>query len=559
MTDFYSQFDAGLGFTGEVADTFALAYPEEDWFFNAVTWGQSDSGEHVTPSTALSHGPVWQAVNILAGDIGQLPIQVYRKNGRERRREDKHQVDWLLTNEPNPYQTPAVFKETLVAWSLLWGNGCAYIARDGAGRPQFLIPLLPDRTRPVSVELETEDGGKYTEWMIETDFGDGKREYLAYADVFHLRGLATDGFWGLSCVQVAKNVIGGGLALRKHGNRTFKNGTRPGMVLSMEGREPAPEVRANYRRELEAMHAGSENAGRWLLLWGGAKANPMTMSNEDAQWLQALGMDREFVAGLFNLPPYKLGAMENSAVRANLEQQNRDYLQTSLSRHLNKFREEGERKLFNYSERRLRRVFLKWITEAFLRGDLQARGNYYSQAVTGEWMTKNEIRELEDLPPIEGGDELRNPAINPARDAPSDEPPQREPEPEPAEEARSAARELIAKQATALLRVESLAAEQKIPTAKNAVKWAENYYENYVAAAAEFLDVPCRLAASLGCDVADWRSVAADHARDALNRFLSLAGIAGKDDLPEIAAEFAKSIRDDKGTFVPQLLGGRDA
>ena len=94
-----------------------------------------------------------------------------------------------------------------MAWALLWGNGCSYIVRDNGGRPVSFIPLMPDRTYPRLVEGE---------WWVETDFGDGKRVPLPYEDVFHVRGLATDGFWGLSAVQVAKNVIGGGLALRKH-------------------------------------------------------------------------------------------------------------------------------------------------------------------------------------------------------------------------------------------------------------------------------------------------------------------------------------------------------
>lgn len=541
-----------MGFSGGLTDVQALAYPNEDWFFNAIGVGRSDSGETVTPSTALTHGPVWQAVNILAGDIGQLPIQVYRKNGRERKRDESHAVDWLLTAEPNPFQTPAVFKETLMSWALLWGNGCAYIARDGAGRPQFLIPLLPDRTRPIVAEVESVDGVKYNEWFIETDFGDNKKVALLYSDVFHLRGLATDGFWGLSAVQVAKNVIGAGLALRKHGNRTFKNAARPAAALSMDGPQPNPETVANYRKQLEEMHSGAENAGKWLLLWGGAKFSPMSMSNADAQWLEALDMDREFVAGLFNLPPYRLGAMKNSAVRANLEQQNSDYLTTSLSRHLNKFREEGERKLFNAGERRLRRVFLKWITEAFLRGDLAARGAYYAQAKTGEWMTTNEIRELEDLPPIEGGDVLRNPAINPAEKKPADNPPPQD----PSQAAQQSARDLVAKQAAALCEVEACAAEKNIPAARNAVKWAEKYYDRYLELAGTFLAQPCALAASLGCEIADWRGVAAYHARESLNRFLAMAGISSRDELASVATEFSSSVRNGKDAFASKLIGG---
>lgn len=542
MNEFITQIDAGMGFTGEVqASTLS---PPEEWFFEALTWGRSDSGETVNPSTALTHGPVWQAVNILAGDVGQLPIQVFRKTDKIRQRDDQHPVDRLLTQEPNPYQTPAIWKETMMAWALLWGNGCSYIIRDNGGRPMAFMPLMPDRTFPRMVEGE---------WWIETDFGDGKRIPLPYVDVFHVRGLATDGFWGLSAVHVAKNVIGGGLALRKHGNKTFKNSARPGMALTMEGKAPAPEVQAELRRQIQSLHSGADNAGNWLLLYGGAKAEQMSMSNADAQWLEAMDLDREFIAGLFGVPPYRLGAMKNSAVRANVEQQNTDYMNTSLSRHLNKIREEGERKLFNLGERRLRRVYLKWIVEAFLRGDLAARGAYYAQAKAGEWMTTNEIREIEDMNPIAGGDVLKNPAINPAT---SKEPePQRREEPKAPDEAKQTARALVEGQVAAMLEVEACAVERGIPSARNATKWSENYYERYNDIAANFLTVPCKAASALGCSPADWRAVVALHARDSLNRFLAMAGIATKESLPDIAREFAASIREQKQAMTAAILG----
>lgn len=543
MNDFITQIDAGMSFTGEVQAS-TLAHPEE-WFFEALTWGRSDSGETVNPTTALTHGPVWGAVSRLSGDVGQLPIHVYRKSGRNRERDDQHPVDRLLTQEPNPYQTPAIWKEMMMAWSLLWGNACCYIVRDNAGRPAYFIPLLPDRTRPQIIEGE---------WWIETDFGDGKRVPLPYEDVFHIRGLATDGFWGLSAVQVAKNVIGGGLAAMKHKNRTFKNSARPAVALTHPGNKPTPEVQKEYREQIEKMHSGSENAGRWLILYGGASASPMSMSNVDAQLLELLQLDVEQVALIFDVPPYKLGAMKNSAVRANIEQQNADYLTTSLSRHLNKFKEEGERKLFNYGERRLRRVYLKWVVEAFLRGDLAARGAYYAQAKTGEWMTTNEIRELEDMNPIAGGDVLKNPAINPATTKPEEKPQRRE-EPKPNEDAKQTARSLIEGQVAAMLEVEACAVERGIPAARNATKWAENYYERYNDIASNFLTVPCKAAAALGCNSADWRAIVALHAREALNRFLAMAGIATKSSLPDIARDFAASIREQKQAMTAAILG----
>lgn len=547
MNDLITQVDAGIGYVGDVLPEMSTLRQPEEWFFEAITWGRSDSGETVNPKTALTHGPVWQAVNILAGDVGQLPLHVYRMRGRNRERFRNHPVD-LLLREPNSYQTSSVWLETMVSWALLWGNGCSAIVRNGAGQPESLIPLLPDRTRPLAI------GG---EWWIETDFGDGKRVPIPYDDVFHLRGLATDGFWGVSAVQVAKNVIGHGLALQSHGNAVFKNGARPSGILTSPGAAPNLEVRTEYREQWEKLHRGRDNAGRVMFLYGGTTFAPLSMSNEDAQWLEARSLDREFIASLFNLPPYKLGAMANSAVRANLEQQNRDYLTTSLSRWLGRIREECERKFLPLQARMAGSIYLKWIVEAFLRGDLAARGAYYSQAKTGEWMTTNEIRELEDLNPIEGGDELRNPAINPAT--------KKEPEKSPAtpgdggaaarENAQRAARELVHAQASALLETEACTVENTVSAARNAVRWAENYYERYLTNAGNFLRIPCEIAVTNGLAAKNWETVVCDHARDSLNRLLAMAGIATRETLPEIAAEFAESVRQRKDSFAKALIG----
>jgi HK97 family phage portal protein len=542
-----TQIDAGMGYTGDVQGS-TLRNPEE-WMFEAFGGGaRADSGERVNAATALSHGPVWQAVNILAGDVGQLPLNVYKRPiTGDKRAVDiaaDHPVNWLLSKEPNPFQTPAIWKETMMAWALLWGNGCSYIARDGNGRPKFLIPLLPDRTWPVWVDAineetgEPEEGG---EWFIETDFGDGKREPLFYSDVFHLRGLATDGFWGLSAIQVAKNVIGGGMSMMKQRNRTFKNGLTPGGALTSESKEPPPEVRAEYRRQIDSIHAGAENAGKWLMLWGGTKFSPFSMSNVDAQALQMIDLDREQVASLFMLPPYKLGAMKNSAVRANLEQQNSDYLYTSLSRHLNKAKEEAERKLFSDGERRLQRVFIEWDVDVILKADLAARGTYYSQAIAGEWMTKNEVRYEEGLPPLAGGDVTRNPAINPAQPKPT-EPPKREPPPVAPEEATDAARALIRSQVDTMLSVEANRIERMSKSSQPFLQWADEFYDNYAGHAEPYLRISCKLATSLGLE-ANWRPAVEMHARDSRQALNAIAGLVSKTDLPDAVRDHVDRVR----------------
>lgn len=549
MSEFITQIDAGMGFTGEVQAS-TLAHPEE-WFFDALTWGRSDSGETVNPITALSHGPVWQAVNIRSGDMAQIPVHVYKKTGdRKSVLQESHPVEWLLNHEPNPWQTPTVFTETLESWALLWGNGCAWIVRNGAGQPIALIPLMPDRTHPRWLEGE---------WWIETDFGNGERILLDYNDVFHRRGLATDGFWGLSVVEVAKNVIGGGLALRKHGNRTFKNSARPAGALTNPGQKPSPEVMAEHRRQIEAIHSGSENAGKWLMLYGGTTFSPMSMSNADAQWLEAMDLDREFVAGIFLLPPYKLGAMKNAAVRANVEQQKLEYYGSTLSLPLKKSKEEIHRKLFSYSERRLMRLYAEYDLSDILRGDMASTMSFLSVGVQMEILSQNEARDWLGYDALPGGDTPRNPSINPIeKQSPSEpkQPARREDHPPP-DEAKQAVRAMVQGQVTALLLAESKAVEKAAnpDIESNFLRWSEKYYGSYLDASAYFLDTPCRVARALGMGQCDWRAVCSEHARASLNRITAMAGICTKDSLPSVGKEIGKSIREQADMLASGILG----
>lgn len=288
----------------------------EERFFDGPSL-RSDSGERVTPLSAMGHGPVWQAVNILSGDVGQLPFMKMVKKDRMREKDESHPISFSL-RDPNPWQTPSVWKETMMSYALLWGNAISVIQRIGRGRV-MLIPLMPD----VTFYEEVSPGV----FIITTRIDNHDRAF-AYEDCFHLRGLQSNGFWGMSAVQVAKNVIGHGLSLQKHGDKTFLNDATPRGVIQSD--EPFNlEASKNLRREWAENHNG-DNRGKPAILWEGLKWQSVQMSNYDAQWLDAKKLDREFIASLFNLPAFKLNALENSAVRSNLEEQNRDYFQTSL-------------------------------------------------------------------------------------------------------------------------------------------------------------------------------------------------------------------------------------
>lgn len=525
------QLDVICAWPLEVYDS-GTQFPEE-WFYEAVTWGRSDSGETVNPITALGHGPVWQAVNILAGDMGQLPLHVMRKDARGAQiHEETHKIDILLNQQPNSWQTPQMWRETMMAWALLWGNGISWITRTSNGLE--LVPLLPDRTG-----YEEVDVGEY---LIYTEFEPGRRVYLDPDDTFHVRGLSSDGFWGLSAVQVARNVIGHGLALQRHGNSVFKNGANPSGVLNLAGARPGPDVVENYRNEWKRLHSGAGNVGNVAILWGETKFQQLSMSNEDAQWIEGRRLDREFVASLFNLPAFKLNALENSAVRANVEEQNREYYSTSLSRWGQKFKEEGERKLFSPSERRLRRVCITVKADHLTQGNRESRMNFSSTGVQARLLTRNEGRAELGLNPVEGGDEFENPAIDTNAASRGSQP-------------EESTEDLVEDLVRALLDAEGNRLSRAAKDSKSFTDWVSDFYDGYTAFAGNYLAKACRVCNALGSSY-DWKAASESHAQHYKEKFLDLLGTIQQANLVASVDKEAKTIKASTKAFCKEMNNG---
>jgi len=503
---------------------------KEDRFFTASSaGGQSDSGEVVNPTTALGHGPVWQAVNILAGDVGQLPFWKMRKSGDSTGKDRGHPLNYALTVEPNPWQNPSVWKETMMSHALLWGNGISVIQRLPGGGVWFM-PLMPD----VTFYAEVSPG----EFWITTRISN-KEKAFPYEDCFHVRGLQSNGFWGMSAVDVARNVLGHGLALQAHGNRTFKNDARPSGVLRTDSPFNA-DAHKNLRQEWYDTQGG-DNRRSIAILWEGLQFQPMSVSNEDSQWLEARKLDREFVASLFNLPAFKLNALENSAVRSNLEEQNRDYFQTSLSRWTNRFAEEARRKLLTRELRASGDHWFRWFPEAFLRGDIEKRMKSYSLAIASRILNPNEARAREDLDPYEGGDEYINPAISQAGQN------------EAAQQAKAVA--MVEEQVHAILDIEANRVERAAATSKNFVAWAERFYSEFCTICEDRLTTPCELAELLGVTT-DWRSTCENYTRDSLQELLSITEVVTQSGLSKAGTDRAKAIREQAKELTRAILSG---
>lgn len=476
----------------------------EDWFFEAMTGGrESASGVAVSPRSVLAHPAVYQAVKILTGDIGQLPVckMLRRFDGDHEyvEKDVRHPAHQCLNYGPNHYQTPSQWKETVMHDALLYGNHVSLVSKSASGETT-LTPLPPQ-----GLSYYQPDIGQ----IYIRSVWNGRQLEVPYDEVFHMRGLATagndgsdgnyqlSGFWGLPVISLLRDALGAGLAMIEYGASLFKNNGRPSGVLQFPGAYSAEAAR-NLRNEWHEIHGGPRNAGKIAVLYEDGKFTPIAMTNDEAQFLDLRRLDREIVASVFNLPPYKLGAMENSAVRANVEEQKRDYMQQSLTYWTNKFSEEFCRKLLKYREQRDARHYFKWDFSMLLQADTQARYTAYATGIAAKFLNPNEVRQREGLNPYDGGDKFLNPAID------TNQRMDDESEAEDTEDSVPSAKfRLVSELTHSMLTAVGTRAKASSSSDAKFTGWMERFFDadalqafvaKFLGSAAELLDLDCHVA-----------------------------------------------------------------
>lgn len=383
---------------------------EEAGFFE----GKSDAGVKVSKRSALGLAAVWQAVDLISGDVAKLPLEVFRRvedDGREA--DTAHPAYRLVRREPNREMDHFFFWRLVMVHALLYRNAYIWIDRNGRGEPIELLPLLPDRTAPVRM-----GGKKYFETVVN-----GKVEPLPASDVLHIAGFSLDGLAGCDLVKAAKEAIGVGLARQKFGARFFKNGARVSGVLQAPPGSKK-ENRDKVAAGVEKAHQGLDNAFKVLVLRDNYRFVQTSIAPNEAQMVESMGATVKDVARYFNLPPHKLADSTNAS-HNSLEQENQSYLDSSLSPWLTAITAQCHMKLLTPAEREADSHYFEHNTAALLRGDTETRYKVYSIAIDKGILSPDEVRSKENLnkrPDGQGGVYLRPLNMAPADDAEGDEP-----------------------------------------------------------------------------------------------------------------------------------------
>jgi len=356
----------------------------------------ADSGAVVNERTALSFSAVWAAIRVLSESVASLPLMVYERTADGGRRvASEHPLYRLLHDEPNEYMTAFVLRETMQAHCTTWGNAYAFIEYDNRGRPAKLMPLAPDRTKPKMVEGVQ---------MFETEV-DGKTLTLDAMDVLHIPGLGFDGLQGYSPIKMQAGAIGLGMAATDFGAKFFSNGATPSGVLE-HPEKLSKEAAERLRTEWSRLYSGNANAHKTAVLQEGMKYSQISLPPEDAQFIETRKFSVTDVARIFKVPPHMIGDLERSTF-SNIEHQGLEFVTHSLRPWLIRWEQELNRKLLMPSEKS--RYFVEFKIEGLLRGDINSRYTAYATARQWGWLSINDIRKLENLNPIEQGDDYLQP------------------------------------------------------------------------------------------------------------------------------------------------------
>ena len=275
----------------------------------AFYFGSTTSGKAVTERSAMQMTAVYSCVRILAEAVAGLPLHLYRyKEDGGKEKAIDHPLYLLLHDEPNPEMSSFVFRETLMTHLLLWGNAYAQIIRNGKGEVIALYPLMPNK---MTVSRD-ETGQLYYTYQKSVEEVPKTNDFLVKlhpSDVLHIPGLGFDGLVGYSPIAMAKNAIGLAIATEEYGSKFFANGAQPSGVLEHPGTIKDPQ---RVRESWMTQFGGSGNANKIAVLEEGLKYTPISISPEQAQFLETRKFQINEIARIFRVPPHMVGDLEKS-------------------------------------------------------------------------------------------------------------------------------------------------------------------------------------------------------------------------------------------------------
>jgi HK97 family phage portal protein len=375
--------------------------PDADFWY-ARPGLPSASGMLVSPEAAMQLSAVYACVRVCAETLASLPCIVYKRlpDGGKVRALD-HPLYDVLHDQPNIYQTSFEFWEMMQGHLELRGNAFAHIIPGPRGAIDSLIPIHPDRVQVYRLE-----NGRLRYQVRQ--WWNGALENFAMEEIWHLRGISSDGIVGMSTVSVAREQLGTALAQQEYSARFFANDSRPSGVLQTEN-ELNDTSRATIKAGWQEANTGM-NRHKVAVLEQGLKYQAISVSNKDSQFIETQQFQRGQIASLFRVPPHKIGDL-TKATFSNIEQQSIEFVTDCMRPRVVRV----ERRIATDLIEPLGlegEYFAEFLMDALLRGDLKSRYASYAIGRNWGWLSPNDVCQMENRNPIaaeKGGDDYLRP------------------------------------------------------------------------------------------------------------------------------------------------------
>lgn len=365
-----------------------LSQPD-DWFINAITGSATAAGMRVNALSALGVPTVFSCVNAVSRSMASLPLKLYKYNkqgGKEPAID--HPLYSLLHDAPNEEMTSSDFRRAMQANATLRNSAYAMIVRNGLGSVAELHPIPNHEIKP--------DRDPVTKRLFYLVNG----EEVSADRILHIRGLTFNGVSGLDNMTVSKESIGLAMALQDHGAKFFTNASTPSIGIELQG-PTGPDQIKKFAEAWDAANQGNANAHKRAILAGAKFANVPHPDNRTAQFIEAKIYQDKCICQVFGVPQIKAG-ITDAAHFNNVEQENQNYVTDTLMSWAVQWEQALNYKLLNPRERS--RYFFKFELGGLLRANMAERYASYQLALQNGIMSRNEVRTLEDLNPVDGGD-----------------------------------------------------------------------------------------------------------------------------------------------------------
>ena len=386
--------DAGGGGT-------AINPLDDRYYGNSAGYGTA-SGQHVTPEIALRLSAVYACVRVVSETIASLPLIIYKRlpdGGKIRAVE--HPLYKVLHDKPNQWQTSMEWIEMMQGHQELRGNSYSLIQPGPRGAIDSLVPIHPDR-----VQVFRLPNGRLR-YQVR-DWYSGELQKYAQEEIFHMRGLSSDGMVGMSTIGLASETIGLGLGQQDYASRFVENDSQPRGVLE-HPQSMSPEAYQRAKTSWGEAQAG-RNRHKIAILEEGMSYKAMSLNNKDSQFLEARQFSTAEIARFFRMQAHKIGDL-TKATFSNIEQQNIEFATDCIRPRCVRWERRIKIDLVDPLELG-DEYFCEFLMDALLRGDLKSRYESYSVGIQNGFMSPNDARRSENLNPIskeDGGDTYMRP------------------------------------------------------------------------------------------------------------------------------------------------------